>query len=65
MDSASDDMREIYHNYVCTLPEISQKGGSFTETVRIELPMFPQGLKYIIPWMARIRIKTARSIRIR
>ena len=43
MDSASDDMREIYHNYVCTLPEISQKGGSFTETVRIEFTDVPAG----------------------
>ena len=43
MDNASDNIREIYHNYVCTLPEISQEGGSFTEEVSIEFTDIPSG----------------------
>ena len=43
MDNASDNIREIYHNYVCTLPEISQEGGSFTEKVSIEFTDIPSG----------------------
>ena len=43
MDNASDNMREIYQNYVCTLPEISQEGGSFTEEISIEFTNIPSG----------------------
>lgn len=43
MNSASENIREIYHNYVCTLPEISQEGGSFTEEVSIEFTNIPSG----------------------
>lgn len=43
MDNASDNMQKIYLNYVCTLPEISQKGGSFTEEVSIEFSDIPSG----------------------
>lgn len=43
MDNASDNMREIYQNYVCTLPEISQEGGSFTEEINIEFTNIPSG----------------------
>lgn len=37
MNQASDNMREIYQNYVCSLPEISQEGGSYSEEVTIEI----------------------------
>lgn len=43
MDGASDDIREIYHNYVCTLPELTQKGGSFAEEVSLEFTDIPSG----------------------
>lgn len=43
MNQASDNMREIYQNYVCSLPEISQEGGSYSEEVTIEISNIPSG----------------------
>lgn len=65
MDNASDNIREIYHNYVCTLPEISQEGGSFTEEVSIEFTDIPSGTEVYYTLTVRIRIRTARNTRIR
>ena len=43
MNQASGNMREIYQNYVCSLPEISQEGGSYSEEVTIEISNIPSG----------------------
>lgn len=43
MNQASDNMREIYQNYVCSLPEISREGGSYSEEVTIEISNIPSG----------------------
>lgn len=45
MDNASRKIQKIYYNYVCTLPEISQKGGSYNEEVYLEFTDIPSGTK--------------------
>ena len=43
MNQANGNMRETYQNYVCSLPEISQEGGSYSEEVTIEISNIPSG----------------------
>lgn len=43
MNQANGNMREAYQNYVCSLPEISQEGGSYSEEVTIEISNIPSG----------------------
>lgn len=43
MNQASDNMRKIYQDYVCSLPEISQEGGSYSEEVTIEISNISSG----------------------
>lgn len=43
MKDASSSMQGIYKNYVCSLPEISKKGGTYGEEVKIEFSGLPSG----------------------
>lgn len=43
MRDANNRIREIYQSYVCSLPLLSQGGGSYNTETKIEIPDIPSG----------------------